>query len=169
MDQVERALTEFNARRTASVLSKIDALLDLEQLSHPRVLTFLLEVASSSHEQPEVRVHVIRALRNRPYTPVERVSVARAIGTVLAGRSCLGLRAQAALTLAEFTDVEGVTHTLGVVALDETESLDLRYSAFTSLERAGPQPECVEILRQLSADETLGRSAGRLLATWNFV
>jgi hypothetical protein len=167
MDQVEQALAEFDARGTASVLSKIDALLDIEQLSHPRVLTFLLQVASSSNEQPEVRAHVIRVLRSRHYTPVERVSVAHATGTVLAGRSSPGLRALAALTLAEFTDVEGVIHMLGVVALDESEPLDLRYSAFTSLERAGHQAECVEILRQLSADETLGRSAGGLLATWN--
>ena len=55
---------------------------------------------------------------------------------------------------------------LGSIALDLREPIDLRYSAFTSLERAGPVDECVEILRQLAVDEALGRSARSLLSTW---
>src|SRR5258708_7154301 len=45
-------------------------------------------------------------------------------------------------------------------------ALDLRYSAFTSLQRAGPTSESVSLLRQLTEDETLGRSARSLLSTW---
>jgi len=51
--------------------------------------------------------------------------------------------------------------------LDVREQIDLRYSAFTSFERAGPTDECVQILRQLSADETLGHSARSLLSMWH--
>ena len=71
-----------------------------------------------------------------------------------------------ALALAEFTLCERVPFMLGSLALDVTEPLDLRYSAFTSLERVGPTPESIDILRQLSADETLGRSARSLLSSW---
>ncbi len=77
------------------------------------------------------------------------------------------LRAQSVLTLAEFTDVEEVIRMLGPVALDDSEPLDLRYSAYMSLERAGQRPECVDILRQLALDETFGRSAHSLLSIWN--
>ena len=76
------------------------------------------------------------------------------------------LRLQSALALAEFTAIEGVLQMLGSVALDVQEAMDLRYSAFTSLERAGPADESVAILRRLVVDDTLGRSARSLLSTW---
>jgi hypothetical protein len=167
MDHVERAMMEYDARNNASAPSKIDALLELQQFSDPRVVPFLVQVAVDVHELPEVRVHAIRALRNRHYRSDERAPAARALGRILCDGSDAVLRSRAALTLAEFTDVEGVTRMLGAVALDDSEALDLRYSAFTSLERAGPQPESLDMLRQLSVDETLGRSARRLLSTWN--
>jgi hypothetical protein len=63
------------------------------------------------------------------------------------------------LRLVSFTDVTGLVTALGFLALEAEELLDLRYSAFTSLERAGPTPECVNLLRQLSNDEILGCSA----------
>jgi hypothetical protein len=167
MDQVDRAMVEYNARSNASAPSKIDALLDLEQLSDARVVPFLVQVAVNVCELPAVRVHALRVLRNRHHSSRERISAGRAIGHILTDGSDAGLRSQAAITLAEFTDVEGVPDMLGAVALDDSEPLDLRYLAFTSLERAGPQPECLIILRTLSLDETLGRSARRLLSTWS--
>jgi hypothetical protein len=75
------------------------------------------------------------------------------------------LRLQAALVLGEFTDIPGTLAALGTTALAE-EPVDLRYAAFTSLERAGPAAECVALLRQLSGDETLGRSARSVLSAW---
>jgi len=56
--------------------------------------------------------------------------------------------------------------TLGGLALDPDELIDLRYSAFTSLQRAGPTAECVALVQQLSADETLGGCARSLLSLW---
>jgi hypothetical protein len=81
--------------------------------------------------------------------------------------SSVDLRLEAALALGEFTDISGVLSALGSLALEPQELLDLRYSAFTSLERAGPTPECVDLLRQLSNDELLGRSAHSALARWH--
>ena len=168
MEHVEQALVEFTARRHSSAASKMDVLLRIEGLSEPRVLPFLLQVVVDVQELPEVRAHVIKALRIRHLAPDERAAVGAAIGHILGDRPSAGLRVQAALTLAEFTDVEGVTRMLGAVVLDDTEPLDLRYSAFTSLERAMPRSECVDILRQLSVDATFDRSARRVLSTWNF-
>jgi hypothetical protein len=42
------------------------------------------------------------------------------------------------LALAGFTDLEGVVAALGSLALDTAEPIDLRYLAFTSLQRDGP-------------------------------
>jgi hypothetical protein len=56
--------------------------------------------------------------------------------------------------------------TLGNQALEVQEPIDLRYIAFTSLERAGPIPECVALVRQLTNDELLGRSARSVLLRW---
>jgi hypothetical protein len=167
MDHVEQALAEFNARRNSSASSRIDALLDLGQLSDVRVMPFLLQVAIDIHELAEVRAHVIRGLRNRHVATSDRASVARAIGSILGDGSTADLRAQSVITLADFTDVEGVTRMLGHVAQDDTNPLDLRYSAFISLQRAGPRAEGVDIVRELAFDVTFGRSARRLLSTWN--
>jgi hypothetical protein len=167
MEHVERTLAEFTARRHSPATSRIDVLLRIEEFSDPRVLPFLLQVVVDIQELPEVRAHVIKGLRIRHLDKDERVAVGAAIGRVLGDRPTAGLRIQAALTLAEFTDVEGVTRILGAVALDDTEPLDLRYAAFTSLERAMPGSECVDILHRLCIDETFDRLACKMLSMWN--
>jgi len=63
MDDVER-LIERSGRSTRSVLSKLDALLDLEQLDDPRIVPFLLRVLADQREPTEVRIHVLKRLRN---------------------------------------------------------------------------------------------------------
>jgi len=92
--------------------------------------------------------------------------VAAAILQVISDRSSPDLRLQASLGLGEFTDIAGVPTRLGRLALDSDEPIDLRYSAFTSLQRAGSTPECVTLLRELTTDEMLGRSARSLLSLW---
>jgi len=114
-----------------------------------------------------VRIHVVKRLRNQRLAPHKRETVAVAMIQVLRVDSSPDLRLQLALALAEFTDIDGVVHMLGSIALNVRERIDLRYSAFTSFERAGPTDECVQILRQLSADETLGHSARSLLSMWH--
>lgn len=166
MDEVERLLQLFKLRASAPALSRLDVLMDLERLPDPRIVPFLLDVLIDRHQPSEVRISVLKRLRKGPLASNERSTVARAIGDVLFDGSCQNLRLHAALALAEFTDVASVLEALGGLALDPTESLELRYSAFTSLERARATPGCVELLRQLAADETLGRAAGSLLSTW---
>ena len=166
MDEVERLIEEFRARANSPAVSKLDVLLDLERLRDPRIVPFLLEVLGDSKEPAAVRIYIVKRLRNGRPNSGNRAAVARAIIELLAKGSSPELRLQAALALAEFTHFDRIPYTLGRLALDVTEPLDLRYSAFTSLERVGPTPECVDILRQLSADETLGNSARSLLASW---
>jgi hypothetical protein len=76
------------------------------------------------------------------------------------------LRLQAVLALGAFTDINSVLSVLGSLAMEPEESIDLRYSAFTSLERAGPTSECINLMRQLSNDEILGCTARAALMRW---
>jgi hypothetical protein len=70
------------------------------------------------------------------------------------------------LALAEFTDVAGIPVGLGAVAQNPDIPLDIRYSAFTSLQRVGPTQECIALLRQLLVDDALGAAARTLLESW---
>jgi hypothetical protein len=99
--------------------------------------------------------------------PVERPQVAKAIGDVSADNSTTELRVEAVLALGLFTEIHGVLTALTTLALAQEESIDLRYAAFTSLERAGPTPESISLMRQISGDETLGNSARSVLSAWH--
>jgi len=166
MDEAERLIATFRGRPSAPVRAKVDTLLELGLVVHPRVVSFFLEVLADREEPIPVRIHVLRHLRNKQLGHGFRAAVAEAIVQILTDRSVPQLRLQAALALAEFTDLEGVLAALGGLALNAAEPIDLRYLAFTSLERAGPNPECVALLRRLSTDEALGRSAASTLSVW---
>jgi hypothetical protein len=167
MDEVERLIQVFSARGAmASAAAKLDVLLDLERLRDRRVVFFLLQLLGDASQPAEVRVHVLKRLRNGPLTAHDRVKVAGALRQLLSNGSSLDLRLQAALALGEFAEIAGVLPALAALALEPHESIDLRYAAFTSLERAGPTTECIKLLRQLSNDDMLGCAARSVLVRW---
>jgi hypothetical protein len=166
MNDVKRLIEAFSAHPTAPVYRKLDLLLDIEQLRNPRSVPFLLKVLRDRNEPLEVRMRVIRMLRLVRCSGDVRDAVGQQLAELLGDHGMADLRVAAALMLAEFTEVPGVSSRLGAVALDPAEPLDLRYSAFTSLQRVGPTPECAALLRQLAQDEALGPSAHSLLVRW---
>jgi hypothetical protein len=143
--------------------------MDVERIRDRRVVSFLLQILRDSHESEEVRIYVLKHLRsgNGLLVRTDRPPVATAIGDVLTENSTPELQLQAALALGEFTDIDGVLSCLSAICLAYDESIDLRYAAFTSLERAGPTPECIALLQQLSGDESLGNSARSVLSAWH--
>jgi hypothetical protein len=166
MDDVEQLEAAFRARATSSASAKLDVLMDLERLRDSRIAPFLITVLQDEDELVEVRAHVLKRLRNGALAGQHRGAIAAALMQVVADSRSTELRVNAALALGEFAEVEGVIESVSEVALNADEALDLRYSAFTVLERVGPTPDCVELLRRMSTDETLGRSASGLLSTW---
>jgi len=167
MDDVEQMMQGIqHTWSDASPASKLDVLMDLERRRDSRVVPFLLHVLADPGQPSEVRVHVLKRLRNGPLATDDRTTVGHALSHLMSNGCNLDLRLQAVLALGEFTDVSGVLTALGSLALEPQESIDLRYTAFTSLERAGPTPECVNLLRQLSKDDVLGRSARSALVRW---
>jgi hypothetical protein len=169
MDEFDRLVSMYRMRASSSLKSKLDVLMDIEQVHDARAVSFLLDVVGDQHEIDEVRIHVVKRLRrgNGLLARADRRLVARAVGEALADTSSVQLRLQAALTLGDFTEVDGVLPKLSAVSLARDESIDLRYAAFTSVERAGPTPECIGFMRQIAGDETLGDAARSVLSAWH--
>jgi hypothetical protein len=169
MDELQRLVDLFRTRASSSVKSKLDVLMDVERVRDPRVVPFLLQLLEDPEESVDVRIHVVKQLRNGTgiLVPADRPEVAKAIATVLADTSTAELRLQAALALGDFTEMEGVLSILSEVALARDECIDLRYAAFTAIERAGPTPACIAALGQIARDKTLGDAARSVLSAWH--
>src|SRR5215471_16380706 len=167
MDDVDGLINRFSDSGP-DVAWKLDALLDLELRPDPRVTALWTSVIVDPAEAPPVRVAALRGLRSARLANDERPLVARAIARVAAdtGSAATQLRVQAALALGEFLAIEGVLAALGDVASNPTDNIDVRYAAFTSIERAGPIREGAACLRRLAQDEILGPSARHLLIDW---
>ncbi len=122
MDEAERLIGAYKARSAWSVASKLDALLDLEQLDDPRIVPFLVHVLADQREPTEVRIHVLKQLRNGRPQPADRQSVAEAILQVVSDRSGPELRLQAVLALAwDQLVADHMPPNVPLVAVDETE------------------------------------------------
>jgi hypothetical protein len=169
MTEFERLVRIYRMRATSAAGSRLDVLLDLERIRDPGVLPFLIEVLTNRRESLDVRMYVVKRLRSRDCLPTsaDRLSIATALCNVLADDPNQNLRLQAALTLGDFHEADGVLARLFTVALAAAESGDLRYAAFDSIERAGPAPESITLMRQLASEETLGNAARRVLSAWN--
>ena len=169
MDELQRLIGAYRLRSSATASSKLSVLRRIEHTRDPRVVPFLLEVLSDSGEADEVRIHLMKQLQNGNGLVLSTVRsvVAHAISIVLTEEAAEELRLEAALALGEFIQIDGVLSTLGAVALAQDESIDLRYAAFTSLERAGPTSESISLLRVIASDETFGNSARGVLSAWH--
>jgi hypothetical protein len=169
MDELQRLIDAYRLPASSVAGSKLGLLRRIEHIRDRRVVPFLLGVLSDPCEADDVRIYLMRRLRNGnglvPST--ERSAVAHAISVVLKDEAAEELRLEAALALGEFIQIDGVLSTLGAVVLAQDESIDLRYAAFTSVERAGPILESISLLRVIASDETFGNSARRVLSAWH--
>jgi len=171
MDELQRLVDLYRLRARSSARSKLDVLIDLERVRDPRVVPFLLHVLVDPDESEDVRIHVVKQLRGGTgvLVPADRPVVAKALAEVAADNSPQELRLQAVLALGDFTQIDGVLSSLCEVTLARDESVDLRYTAFTSIERAGPTPQCIAIVRRIARDDTLGDAARSVLSAWHEV
>jgi hypothetical protein len=167
MDEVDTLLHAFGSRGTRNQsLWKLDILLDLGRLHDPRVVRFLAAVVVDTGEPLDVRLDALSRVREMAESPSDRVVAGGAALAALAPGSESQIRLRAAIVLGDFVDAAGVLSALGAVAAAEHEPTELRYNAYTSLQRAGPVAACVDILRRLRADEAFGPSASALMASW---
>jgi hypothetical protein len=169
MNELEQLIKAYRGRRSTSVTSKLDVLLDITRLRHPGVLPFLKSILEDGSEAEEVRIYVLKQLRQaeHPVRAADRRALAMAISDLLVEPGPTDLRLQAAVSLGDFVQLSEVMSLLNDVCLAKHESIDLRYAAFTALERAGPVPKCVSLLREMSTDEVLGSTARSVLSAWH--
>ena len=170
MDMVEQLIRAFGALgKPDQSARKLDVLMDLGRLDDPRVVSLLEQVTTDRAQPADVRIDALRRLREAAMAPADRVRAAEA--GIQALRESVGiaddsLRLHASLALGDFVDVPGVLDALGALCACVDEPIELRYNAFTSAQRTGPTPSCVELMRVLSTDETLGQSAQSVLVSW---
>jgi hypothetical protein len=166
-DEVERLIAAFGAHgKRDQTTWKLDVLMDLTAHDDPRVVAFLRDVLTDAEEPGDVRIDALHRLREAALDAAQRPAVAAATARVLNEGHDGELRLHATLALGDFADVPGVVAALGSLALAAHEPLELRYNAFTSLQRAGPTAEGLTLLAALRADELLGQSAASVLAAW---
>lgn len=170
-DDIAQLIEAFGARgRRGQATWKLDVLMDLGRIDDDRARAFLAAVTTDGDEPPEVREDALRRLRDVSVGPDARRLVAQAGVVALAqtgaGTGVLAVRLQAAIVLGDVVEIAGVLAALGVVAADPVEPIELRYTAFTALERAGPTADCLAILRPLADDEALGQAVRGLLTSW---
>jgi hypothetical protein len=166
-DDIDQLITEFRSRGSAASLAwKLSILMDLERVPDDRIVPFLVEVLVDRRQPTEVRTHLLKRIRNGGVRPAENGPVAAALISLLGETANANIRTQTVLALCALIDVDGVLAVLGRIALDESAPLDLRYTAFTCLERAGPTDHSITVLRTLAHDETLGRTARSTLLAW---
>jgi HEAT repeat protein len=165
-DVVQLIHAYAQAAASASVTRRLSLLMDIKRYDDPRVFAFLLRVLTDRREPVQVRSYTLRCVRTTGLSAAYFESAAAAVVEVLAAESSLNLRVQAALALGWFVDASGVLAELGRTIADPNVPLDLRYAAFTSLERVGPTAESISLLRKLQSDELLGPTAQSTLVSW---
>jgi hypothetical protein len=166
-DEIDQPIAEFRRRGpSASRAWKLGVVIGVERIPDDRVVPFLVEVLIDDRQPIDLRLHILRRIRNGPIRVEEHARVVAALIPLLRETSNADLRADIILALGALTEVDGVLPLLGGIAMDESLPLDLRYSAFMSLERAGPTEHAIAVLRVLAHDETLGRTARSTLLAW---
>ena len=167
MDEVDRLIDAFGSRgKVDHSVWKLDVLMDLGQFDDPRAVALYLRVTADADEPPDVRSDALGRLREATLSPDQRMLAASVGVRALTSEHDRTLRLHAALMLGDLVDIPEVLDALGGVATDTSEEIELRYNAFTSVQRAGPSDGCLQILRALAADELLGQSAQALLMAW---
>jgi HEAT repeat protein len=166
-DEVGRLIELYiKEARAASVSRRLSLLRALRRYHDPRAFAFLLQILADGRESSQVRTYVLKSIRNGELAPDYRERAAAAMVQVVADQRSLDVRIEAALALGWFTDIGGVIAVLSRTVADRSLPLDLRYAAFTSMERAGPTTECINVLRKLRTDDMFGATVQSTLDRW---
>ena len=165
-DVVQLIHAYAQAAASASVARRLSLLMNISRYDDPRVFALLSRVLTDRREPVQVRSYALRCIRTTGLSAANFEGAAAALVEVLAAEASLNLRVQAALALGWFVDARGVLAELGRTIAEPNVPLDLRYAAFTSLERIGPTAESVSLLRELQADELLGPTTHSTLVSW---
>jgi hypothetical protein len=166
-DAVAEQIAVFNGAAEDDEATRLDALAVLEELSDPRILPFFLKVLADPHALDLARIEICEILQGREgNTAIERREIARALTAVMLDDDQDDVRSYAAGALSSYLAERVAREAISQVVLDTAERRNVRHNALFAIERAGPSPESLKILRQLELDPELARAARRILGEW---
>jgi hypothetical protein len=137
-----------------------------EHMADPRVLSLFVAMIADPMTYDLARIECIKILHLwPPDSAAGRQEVGRTVAAVLRDDDDELVRQYAAMSLGPYAADAVVLAALADAVRDD-DDIDIRYNALTSIEEAGPNDRCIELLRQLADDPKLGTAATRRLGEW---
>lgn len=174
MDEIDRLITAFRSEDTASLPepdseSQKDRIIsELEDYSsEPKVLAFLLEVASDTAEYDLARIEAFKVLHVRPVgNDDERNRIGSVIAEVILNEEDDDdVRNYAAIAAAFYMAVPGVDEAVEKIVLDPQTDPNLRANGFDAIER-NRTPKRIRVVQSLLQDGQFSQTARRVLRDW---
>ncbi|HEV2765512.1 MAG TPA: hypothetical protein VGV38_21190 [Pyrinomonadaceae bacterium] len=165
MDEVGSLIERFEAE-TAS--RKVSVLRELEERAgDERVWPFLMKVAADEAEYDLARIEALKimGLKEGEDEEVDR-QIGQVIQRILAADPDDDVRNYAATAASRYVEVGGVLEELEKIVLDPDEDVDIRWSAFASVEEMGPTNQSKKIMNKALRDEVFKDYTERVLKTW---
>lgn len=139
-----------------------------EYASDVSVLAFMLQVASDRTELDLARIEALKVLEiRRPIAQREHERIAAVLKEILQSDKDDDVRSYAAIAAASYMAEKSLREEVTRVLGNKEEDRNLRWNAFTAIERMGRTAETVEIMRIIGEDPEFLDSARRILASWH--
>jgi hypothetical protein len=173
MDEITRLIAWFSSEDTGnlddsdkSIKPGVIRLIE-DHAADPRVLDFLLRVASDRDEFDLARIEALKVLELREHRGDEEGHrVAPVLRKMLEGDPDDGVRQYAAMAAATCMSQDDLVDAIATTAFDEDEDINLRWNAFAAIKQLGPTPRGIDLLRAASESPTFRTSALRILREW---
>ena len=173
--ELEELIQAFRAENTSELENEDDSAKPgiVESVTHmlpnSTALEFLIEIASSRTELDLARIEALRGIELADgLTEVQRTECSAMLATILTTPDeDPDVCNYAAMASAYFMDSDSVYQSLLDLVVDETRDSNLRWNAFTALEKHEPQQKSIEALKSLLTDTEFQDSATRVLAEWD--
>lgn len=173
MDEVGVLIGRFEDEDTDSLpeidtSKKVDIVRRLENLTDERVLPFFMRVLASQQEYDLARIEILRILEvRRARDAHEGELIGKLIQRMLSSDPDDDVRNYAAMAISSYMDVKGSLEVVEGIIFNVEEEINLRWNAFTAVERMGPTREGELMLHRLLKDDQFKGSAQRVLSQWD--
>ena len=172
--ELEELIQVFRAENTSELDNEDDSAKPgivesvTDMLPNATALEFLIEVASSRTEFDLARIEALRGIELADgLTETQRAECSSMLVTLLTtADEDPDVCNYAAMASAYFMDSDSVYQTLLDLVVNETRDSNLRWNAFTAVEKHKPQQKSIETLKSLLTDTEFQTSATRVLAEW---
>lgn len=173
MDEVGHLISTFKEENTKSLDNvdfsrKVRIIMELEGVDDDRVLPFFLETVMNEDEYDLARIEILKILEIRESNDKdEHQKIGHIVKNILMNDPDDDVRNYAAMTVSNFMDVEGVIEQIVKIIFNVEEDINLRWNAFTAVEKMGPTQQSLEILQKCLSEDEFKKSVLLILNRWN--